>query len=148
MRHAGIVDEDRHRAERLLGRIERVAHRRAITHIGLDRNGFAAHFFNLRRERFQAIGPPRHERHRRAVFGQAFGEAYAEPARRTGHQSDFAVKIEDLSRSHDVRVRRNPTGSYVYSKTTLSYTTGRQHFAGRLAGPAGSEKSSSEITFC
>jgi hypothetical protein len=44
-------------------------------------------------------------------------------------------------------VRRNPTGSYVYSKTTLSYTTGGQHFAG-LAGPASSEQSSSEIIFC
>ena len=72
---------------------------------------------------FEAIGAPRHQRHRGAVLGQAFGEAHAEPARRTGHHGDFAVKIEDLCRRHDsARSRYRVMGISTYSKTVIVHT--------------------------
>ena len=40
--HAGIVDEDGHRAESLFGGIERRPHRGTVAHVGLGRDGFAA----------------------------------------------------------------------------------------------------------
>ena len=81
MRHAGIVDEDRHRAEALLRHIESCRHRRAIADVGLGRDRFAAGFLDPGFQRREAIGPPRHQHDRSAVFGQHFGETDAKAAR-------------------------------------------------------------------
>ena len=100
MGHAGIVDQDGDGAEILLGSIEGRRHRRAVAHVGLDRKRAAAGFFDARFEVRKPIGAARHQHHRGAVLGQAFGKAHAEAAGGAGHQCDFAVQIEDLACGH------------------------------------------------
>ena len=78
------------------------AHRRAVAHIGLDRERTAARLLDPRFERREPIGPPRHQRDRSAVLRQNFGEAHAEPARCSGHQRHLAGKIEELRCLHKV----------------------------------------------
>ena len=101
--HAGIVDQDGHGAEALLGGIERGLHRGAIAHIGLDRDGAAAGFLDPRLHIGEAIGAARHQHDRGAVLGKTFGKAHAKPARRAGDQRDLAVEIEDLCCGHGCR---------------------------------------------
>jgi hypothetical protein len=80
MRHARIIDEDGHRAERLLGGVERGGHCPAIAHIRLDGKRLAAGFFDPRVQSGQPVRPARHQHDRCAVLGQDFGETHAEPA--------------------------------------------------------------------
>ncbi len=81
----------------LLGGIEGRRHRRAVAHVGLDGKRAAAGFFDPRLHVRKPIGAARHQHHRRAVLGQAFGKAHAKAARCAGHQCDLAVQIEDCA---------------------------------------------------
>ena len=102
MRDAGIVDQHGHGAERLLGGIERGAHRLAVAHVGLDRDRTAARLLDPLLQRREPVGAPRHQGDRRAVLREHFGEAHAEPARCSGYQRHLAGKVEDLCRGHEI----------------------------------------------
>jgi hypothetical protein len=101
--HPGIVDQDGDGAEFLLGGIESRRHRRAVAHVGLDGKRAATGFFNPRFEAREPVGAARHQHHRGAVLGQAFGKTHAEPAGGTGHQRDLAVQIEYLGHGRSRR---------------------------------------------
>ena len=102
MRDAGIVDEDRHRAEGLLRGVEGACHGRAVSDVGFDRNRLAALSFDLVLERLEPVRPPRHQRNRRAIIGKRLRELHAEAARRAGHQRHAAFQAEHLGGFHAV----------------------------------------------
>ena len=52
------------------------------------------------------IGPPRHQRDRRAVVRQNLGETHAEPARCAGHQRDLAGKAENVRCGHGTSLEK------------------------------------------
>src|SRR6516162_6296966 len=102
VRDAGIVDEDRHRAEGLLGGVEGAGRGMPVAYIGGYGDCLSTGFGDLRLQRGEPLGAPRHQHDRRAVVRQHLGEVRAKPAGRAGHQRDLAVKIEKLCGGHDL----------------------------------------------
>ena len=102
MRYAGIVDEDRHGAERLFRGIESARHRRLVRDVRLDGERFPALSFDLVFQRLEAVRPPRHQHNNCAVIGKRLRKLHAKAARRAGHQRHAALQAEYLGGLHSV----------------------------------------------
>ncbi len=100
MGDTGVVDEDSHGPERLLGLIEGAGHLGAVEHVGRDGDGLAAALFELPDGGLQLVGTARHQRHRCAVGRQHLGEAQAQAPGRAGHQRNAAFEVEQFGGFH------------------------------------------------
>ncbi len=99
-RDASIVDQDRDRPERLLGRVEGARHGAAVEHVCPDGSSAAARLLDAGLDLSQPVGAARHQCDRGARVRQHLREAHAQPARRAGDERDLAFEIEQLGCGH------------------------------------------------
>jgi hypothetical protein len=98
---AGVVDQDVHAAERLLGLVEQTGDVGALGHVALDGDGLAAGGGDLGHHLVGALAAGGVvDRHGRALGGQGLGDGGPDALRRAGHDGGLACKLaHDLSHS-------------------------------------------------
>ena len=100
MRDARIVDQDGHGAEGGFRGLECPDHRRAVEHVGLDRDGASAVLLDPRLDGGEPVCTARHQSDRSAVCRQHVRKPQAEPARRAGNERDPAGQVEQFGGFH------------------------------------------------